>query len=480
MKFMIAITCAALGTTTLVGCVPKRVAWSPNGEYAAVVHDSRLYLCDGGGNLSAGFLDKVDSECLTPVVWFPDSDQMLVVRTRLVRTWEDLTHLLDEQRRQKLMTHAQELRREILAYDGDWNCFRPRSERGLTPGEVLAVRLILREKHVEEITRVVGKDSDLVRCGEIPVWSIQVLLYPQRRGSLLAHDSLVESIDRIAVVRLSPDGKHLAYVAAVAMSQEPRNLFSEDVLKQDLEWGLFVASTEGVKAPRMAARHVALYPDWSTDGRYLAYIQSNISFGCESSHPAMRLGAVARQEVCSQDGFLLEEFRCQEELATVLFSQWWKTYCLGDGSIASSALEMHLPANSPDMPQGVSLFSVTPGPQPVVKRLLPCSVEAQLSREGLLLGVFEMSPDRTRIAVAGQKGEVATIDLSDGEVSIVNGGHENPGDFRQMYMLPTWRSDKELCFEVLAGSPLEREGYKGVVLWSPGGSRRISGKWPFP
>ncbi|MHC4526101.1 MAG: hypothetical protein ACYSU8_11305, partial [Planctomycetota bacterium] len=65
--------CVLVGCLFLVGCHPKRIAWSPDGQWAAYCNDVGLYFVDGQGNISDKMLEHVYR-----AEWFPDSKRLAI------------------------------------------------------------------------------------------------------------------------------------------------------------------------------------------------------------------------------------------------------------------------------------------------------------------------------------------------------------------------------------------------------------------
>src|SRR5512134_233189 len=76
----------------LLGCVPRRLFWSPNGRHGAVLgQDNGLYLCDPAGKLS-----KLIAPDVQLVAWFPDSKRFIATRAEQAGTWEEARRVFTE------------------------------------------------------------------------------------------------------------------------------------------------------------------------------------------------------------------------------------------------------------------------------------------------------------------------------------------------------------------------------------------------
>ncbi|UCG16537.1 MAG: PD40 domain-containing protein [Phycisphaerales bacterium] len=429
-----------------VGCLPeKRIVWSPDGKQAAVRAADGLYLCNGDGELSARIAEDVG-----PVAWFHDSRRLLCVEPTEVKTWDELAPYWPIESPDQWKALADQLRSEILAYEGDWNDFEFARENELpTPG-MAALILYVRDHRSEGLREKLGEKWDEIRKWTVPMYHVRV--YEISDGQARPLSSAFASFEDVVEIRVSPDGRNVAL------------LVGDSVLEAGGR--LFVMSADGESTPRMVAEAASMFPDWSPDGRFLVFARAGTSGGKGTGEP--QLGAIVRRQVCTKDGALLAEFPGAEELASGLFYAWMRVRCLRDGRILFTAHEVSLPCSTKDTPQDLALFALDPDKRPTVARVTTRQAQPELG-EGI--GFFEVSPDETKIAVPGDKGAVMVYKLVSGHVETVRTGWEFEGD---LPTLPVWRSDDELCFAAPGESPNRAE----IVLWSEKGARPLSKQWP--
>jgi hypothetical protein len=222
---------------------------------------------------------------------------------------------------------------------------------------------------------------------------------------------------------------------------------------------------------RRVSEHVAMYPDWSHDGRYLVFLQARNALGDED----LQLGSVVRAQVLDEDGRLCQPPYQSKELAGTFLNPIMKVRCLGDGRVLFSAIEVTLPTTAMDMPQAISLFAVDPTRQATVTRLIPRSVEGDLDSEWASL--FEVSPNGARIAFPGEQGRLSVFELATGQFRPLSSGRpKSRPSGGELVFIPGWRYPDELCLLRWA-----KEGVAEVVLHSPSAepeTKVISSDWP--
>ena len=465
------IAIAAVLAAILAGCVPKKIVWSPDGRRAAVVAARRLYLCDADGTLSAAVVDRVDGDTLAPVAWFPDSQRILVVREEKVRDWDEAATLMSETVREELIARAGRFREDLLAYEGDWGGFSSAALDNLTHEQGDAVRVYVKQHLAEGLAEHLSAEAwDAIAQASIEVQLLQVFDVHDDRAT--AGPQIVRVIGGITEVRISPDGKNVAYVGA------PRETDPEGLPREAVDAPtLFVLPVDGGSGPQSVADYVGWFPDWSPDGTHLVYAKPNGPIPSDGDD--LVLGTVTRRQVADADGSLLEKFGGTQPLAGIVFFPLTKVRCLADGRILFSAAEVHLPATGDDMPERASLFIVDPERHAMVTRIVPRQSEAHAVMETLAVGLFEPSPDGTRVAVAHEDGRVAIFHLNGGSVHVVQPDNEERRKYNpDLRTMPAWRSNEELCFAVPPGSAYGSPDRAEIVLWSDPNVRVLSRNWP--
>lgn len=430
----------------VAGCIPTRhVFWSPDGKWAAVVGADGLYRCDAGGALSPRLMEKV-----LVAAWFPDSKKLAVVRQTVAKTWREASAIVSADEKHRMMAAGEELRRDALAYEGEWDKFKPKAAEAFTGGELAAVLLFIRDERSAGLPEKLGARWEPFKSAEANVWSIRVI--DGLSDAPGEGETLVRSLSSIWNLSVSSDGKAVAYV-----EEMPREGMGAGRLK--------VVASAGGGAAREVAQHVARNFDWSADGKSLAYVRAS-SPTLEDGSWVLRLGSVSRSTVRGADGSMLGEFS-NEDYAGLLFNEEFGAKCLKDGRIVFSTMEASLPCTAKDMPQRVGLFAVDPGKHATVVRLLPREAE---SRAPDALNYFEISPDEKRAALPGKNGGVSVLNLATGELTVV----QEKDSEDKLRSLPMWRSNEELCLSVPS-----KDGKRSQIgLWTEKGLRVISEAWP--
>jgi len=490
---------ACIGLTLLamvcLGCLPEaRVTWSPDGKWALVRGGDGLRLCDADGKLSLPIAENVPA-----AAWLPDSRQFIAVWTKSLVSWEELLPCLSEDRKAGAMAFAGDFRRQILAYKGDWGKFAFDAK----PADIMAALMCLRDQFGKELAPVVGPTwEDLKGIGHT-VYVVQ--LFEVADGEAKPGKRLLESLEPIAEVRVAPTGKAFAYAAPPypPTSAEPT-------------YSLFVASLAATDRPRLVQHRVAIFFDWTPDGRSLVLASADapdptsrmpgVGFGSteqaflytrnrvrepERQYP-LRAGDIIKREAVNEDGSLVQSPK-GSNLAKVIFFDSLPVRCLRDGRVLFVTREVHLPAPLADMPGNLALFSVDPANPKAIRHAILPEVRKEV---GHGLDLFQLSPDETRISAPDGrpavifhaaahpdetrisapdgKGAVVVLDLAKGQVT------RTPDETVQgrTAMIPVWRSNEELCFVVPAGSKLGSPSREEVVLWSSAGLRCLSKDWP--
>jgi hypothetical protein len=464
--------CLGLVLLAAAGCLPlARVAWSPNGTYALISGGDGLYLCDGDGKLSPRVAEDV-----TAVAWMPDSKQFVASCATTLKTWNELAPHLSKDRLESVQAAAEEYRKQILAYKGDWNDFEFKAEFT----DTLAALVCLRDQHAKELAPVVGerwKDLDEVRHR---VFALR--LFDVEGGKVKPSKVLLESLEPIAEIRPSPDGKALAYAAPPFPPVGYDPVFS-----------LFVFPLEVPDNPSKVADRVSIFFDWTPDGRSVVYARAEfpdptfrdrrIPFRCKEGpvlygrnyirdperQPPHREGEIIKAAVM-EDGRLPDKIK-QDSLARVLFYDSLPVRCLKDGRILFASRESHRPALAGE-DERMAIYCLGPnGIEPVF------SAEV-LEQAHSDLAFFQVSPDESQLVVMGGD-RMTVLHMKANRVIVEERQNVNEsfgGITRET--IPVWRSERELCFVVAKGSKLGSPDADELVLWSPAGSRILSKDWP--
>ena len=440
------VIAAMAGLLMAAGCLPEeKVAWSPDGQRAVLIAPDGLYLCDGEGTLSPCVAEKVKA-----VAWLPDSKRLVVAREQPpLKTWKDAAAFIGEAEAKEVMEIAAKVRQEVLAYQGDAAALEVKTLEGTSSTRTVLVAMYLRDNLADGLPEKLGPEKWKGVVGiEVPVFGLEV---GEVEGAAVTFQAPVRMLDQPAFLRVSPDGRNVAYVANGAM---PKGV-----------WALFVAPLAG-GSPRLVAENVAPFADWSADGRFLAYARA--TGPAPAGQGDLRLGTISRRAVCDAEGKVLETFEKAADLAGLLFQDDLRVRCLRDGRIVFAAAAVQLPCTAGDMPNRMALFAADPERPATLVRLLPQSAETEVPQGA---NYFEVSPDGQRVSIPGPQG-VAVVTLATGAVekALAAEGYD-------VFFVPTWRSAQELCFAVEAGAALGSPNRREVVLWSSGGARLLSKGW---
>ncbi len=430
-----------------IGCLPEeRVVWSPDGQRALVRAADGLYACDESGKLSERIVARTG-----PVAWYPDSRHLLCVEGVEAATWDELAAEWTVPDEKTWNARADELRARILAYEGDWGDFDFRLSGDISAPKVIALLMYVRDERNEGLPEKLGD-----KWGDMEKLSLTMhalSTYAMLGDTASLKTSFVVGVDGIRSVRLSPDGRYVAYVVDEGAK---------------LGTSLLVAPVDGSSAPRLVQKQVGAYPDWTADGHHLAFARASLP------HPlmdedAVGLGAIAVRRVLSDGGELLEKFPDTEDLAGVLFYDTMRVRCLRDGRMLFVAQDVQLPCAAGDMPQHFTLFEMIPGVRPTVARAITYQADEAI---GDTMGFFEVSPDESRVVIQADDGKVMLYNLGSGKVTTVL---DQKGGKCKTCTLPVWRSNRELCFAAPRADDEERYD---IVLWSNERVRAISQRWP--
>lgn len=472
---------AAVAAVTLVGCVPeKKIVWSPDGKYAAVIGADGLYRCDADGKLSPRLAENVSC-----AAWFPDSRSLAIVSTHSMKTWDELAAILSKPRKEAIIQSAEQVRTALLAYGGEWEKFHPEVLDRATAAEITAGLLYLRDKHSEGLAEKLGKKWDELKSAEAAVTTLAVI-DGTKDGPPPSMRMLRRELPGIMSVSVSPDGKAAAYV--------------QELPGENAGGRLMIVSTDTPTVePLLAAERVGRCVTWSPDGRSVAFMRASVPLPNDGSF-ALRLGSVSRRQVRGKDGKLFEGEHGEvamhigkpdsaldkanigttpathdilpiEDLAGIVYVEELNVQWLRDGRIVFASMDVRMPCTAKDMPNQLGLFMLDTERMATVVRLLPREAE---TRVGDAVNYFEVSPDSKRVAIPGKNGMVTVLTLASGEVTSVQGEKDAEDKLRT---LPTWRTADELCFAAPAGSKDGSPKRAEIVLWSTKGTRAISRAW---
>ena len=462
-----------LFAAVLPGCLPEaRIAWSPDGRYALVRGGDGLYLSDSEGKLSARIAPDVSA-----TAWMPDSRQFIAVTGKTVATWTELApHLLEPVAGGAVSAQAEDFRRQVLAYKGDWDKFAFSAK----PSDIVAALMCLRDEHGKELAPVVGDKWQATKGLQHTIYTVQ--LFDVSDGQAKPGEVLFETPGPVAEIRVAPGGKAFAYAAPPYPPEGPEAVLA-----------LYAVSMAAPDRPCRVEGRVSLFFDWTPDGRSLVYAKAEsdepgtrmpaVTFSTNErqltytrqrlrdpeQQPLLRQGVIMRCTVIGEDASLLEKPDLLG-LALVSFFDSLPVRCLKNGRVLFAARDIHLPA-ADNIPAELSLFSLDPAdPKTLAALFTPEAWKEGVGR----LELLQLSPDETRLCAPDKQGRILLVDLATGKAAAVDAQGAND----RMTTIPVWRSKDELCFVVPQGSKLGSPNRNELVLWSSAGSRCLSKNWP--
>jgi len=427
----------AAALLALAGCSSQRIVWSPDGKQAAVLCDDGLYLCDAEGKISGLLLPEVAA-----VSWFQDSRRLAVNRNQTCTNWQALAAVLSPQKLEDVKRAATELLAKLQPGNRDQVL---KAEGGSNERLFSARLLYLRDEGGDAALKLLEGAKQF----EHPKVDVSTLAVAQvNNGILDVGPILASEIRDIGEIRVSPNSAAIAYT-------------TED--------GLFVVAAGGGEPGRRLAETVAAYPDWSPDGNSLVYITTaNTNSGDD-----IKLGVLTRRRVLNESG-QVEIQSNRVDLAGLVFNDQSRVRCLRDGRILFASEEWRLPVTTNDLPQRQQLFALDPERQSTLTPLVPRGTQEMLPAN---LSHFEVSPDEKRIAVCGDKSNVAVFTLASGNVEVVQEPADNDAKSPDTKSIPCWRSATELCYIAIQNSNTNQPK-ADVGLWENGKTRLISRSWP--
>ena len=465
MKRKIAI--ASLLLLIIVGCIPKRYEWSPNGLWITVLSQDGLRIADAKGNLSPAILPGV-----TIATWFPDSSRLLVSVPEDVASWDDLKAVLTSDQITSIADAIDRVHDFASTYD--WK----------TSGDVDWFNFLSRVGNEEKLAR--GADAARV----FDQWGGAIGLYvrdhddpalkskmPAKRWQELSqvhqHIALVESV--------AFDGQKfdIQQQTAVPNQQNPTELRISPTGRQALVvfagdnsvCDLWEISLDGQQSPIKLSDSAAWYPDFSPDGRDVYFVRA---VGAQTNNNDSRLGSLSRLRVLDDKGMMKPHPDNPDDLVGVLYSGLERVRCLKDGRVIFSSVDVSLPATGGDLPSKPQLYALTPN-QPTVTRLL---TRKAFESVGGGAWWFELSPDSSHVAIGSETGTIAVVDLTDGSVSQAQ-SQPMPGytdSTGSTVTVPSWRNNQQLTF----AAPGADNEHWSVQLWTmtqqPGASNQVAGK----
>lgn len=418
------------------GCLPgKMIRWSPDGQIGMLIGGTKVRFCDRDGKLMAPAIDRSAT-----AVWAGDPKTIYAEVSEEMSTWKQAAEHLDADQQARVVAAAKDVLKQVLAFKGDPE--KLDVDADLKSPQLELVMLYLKDNHAGQLKpRVPPKQwSELAK---ITIDYCRVKVYTLANGRLAEGKTLLEGFSRARALRVQPKGKALAVALA--------------------DGKLLVVAPDGSAVP--ICDRAAAWPDWTPDGRSLAYIAP---LDADADEDKARLGALRQRDVFMADGSLVKLTNAADkELAGVLFHPTARIRCLRDGRVLFTSPAAELPGRPVNPTKDVGLFildeSEDSGPQPI-------PIKTKEDGAQYFVDLFELSPDETRAAMVNPRGHVAILVLATGKVRLVQPEGVKPSNTR-----PTWRSKDELTYM----APKDKRQHK-IVLHDLAADKvvTLSETWP--
>lgn len=466
----------------LAGCLPENsLQWSEDGSVGLLRVEGGLFLVDG----QSGELTEIEKD---DVLLWPDisDDGSLVAYSQGVdcNNLSEGLKVLPAGQVKMIKYYAEQTKNNILNSGGLMDGEFPFPEEGLLlPGEYRnwAIRYLC-ENADGKLLEVLGQEG-IEKGKEKEIVGFQIVVAPAKAPE--KKRTVAESIFGVMAMKLSPNGKFLAYLMHTQES-EVSNAFEE--------YDLYIASLDADIKAMIVDSRVAVGYDWREDGKAIAYISADSK---NLLHENVILGSLNEKMVAGANGGLLVEptdlpdhgsagtHKCTgktSELAGVIFYPWLKVvYGPGERFFFTSAV-LTLPASRRDTAEW-SLFcydSVTD----TVTDVLPAGVSNYTSEA--MNTQFALSPDGKIVLLPIKHNRFIRYKLGTDSMEIPIKEDEGFGEENVSAFLPAWKGNDEISCPVSENSRfLKKEGEDKhhrkeiVILGADGKFRRVlSESWP--
>jgi len=447
---------AALSIFLLTACLdPRRVSWSPDGTTAAIIAGDGLRIGDVDGKLGE---PKPGVELVN---WFADSKHLLVVEYEKIESWQKIREYESPEELKVAIDTAGKMLAQAKQAKGNWESFE-KSVQAL-PHTREAV-IYLRE----------NKDKDMSASGwetwtkvktTIDVGVHRVCSYSVSDKALIERKELYRTMREIKDIRVSPHGK-----AFLVVYKQEQN--------DDTPYTLAHVSIDSGTVSTVSSAS-ATSPDWSRDGSEIYFIEAELpatlKAGIDFTHIPL-MGSVYSQSI-NPDSELLKDPVEKKRLARLVFNRTHRVRAIANGGVLFSATPVQLPGSDAQIVRKHSLFAVYPKQSAMVVPVLP-SDEPETG--GDLIEFFEMNNAGTHVSIPGTKEGTVVYSVKNGTVTRADGG-----GFRwskRFSFAPTWRTDDELCLEMVRPTDDEKVDKSEVVLYSVSKetARSLSDDWSAP
>ncbi len=442
----------------VMGCYPKHIVWSPDGQRAAIWNNQGLFFCDARGTLSAKMANGV-----VGAEWSPDGKHLAIVRDIYALHWKEVEKNFPRTVREDLVRYAKTM--FDVKHAAQWQeKARSLIERHkISRNEIQGIKLYIRDN------RPRGFPAKLIdtwqnEC-DFHCYALQIGVGKGKKFSI--QKTVYSSAQRIYEHRFSNKGRVLAFTTAYPKydddeAEENANIHS--LWAADIETGHVV----------LIDTNVALYPDWDAAGTSLVYIRS-----MDAIKSAYGLGTLLQSEICDANGILLNKTSLTPAaMAGLIANEHTKVRCLSDGRIIFSSMEVTFPFVGEGVPGAHQFFMLDLHPQASITRLIPRGILPQTHDYNI--SFFEVSPDETKLSFPDNDGRVGVLSIAAGEFQVLQ-----EANLEGVSTVPVWRFPSDLCYVGGAAKRLFSKGTFNQVflqkctqddMWNA--PRPISRTWP--
>ena len=432
------------------------IHWAPDGQHAFVQGNDGTWLIDISGAILGPATDAR--------AWWPDSRHVIAIRAVKPKTWDEYAQLLGTDDVDRVTEAANYLVNIIQNYHGAWSNFTDSASYKTwekaeeVHATVQSVTFYLRQTNPQAIAPVIAAMPADVKTNvdELTPDIQEIIVRKVLPSEPPADQLLVRFPFGILWVGASPNRQMVAFAADTP--EHP---------------SLYVISRISPSQATLVDEGVR-EADWSTDGQNLVYAKTTVP--TELLSKGVQLGTITSRQICGTNGQLLTEFPPAKDLVGLLLSEkMTRVACLPDGRILFAAVPVHLPAITADMPGNLTLFALPSGAtQSITSVVSATDIERLPNRADR----FVLSPDKNKVAIPGNAGEVSILFLDSGELVPLQASdvYTNTQDSDQL--IPGWRNANEIALAVPVGDPAGSTNRVEAVLANlSGGKTLISRSW---
>jgi hypothetical protein len=432
------------------------IHWAPDGQHAFVQGNDGTWLIDSSGTILGKATDAR--------AWLPDSHHVIADRAVKPTNWNEYAQLLSTDEVDRVTEAADHLVKVVQDYHGEGSNFTDsvsykkwQQAEGLHV-TIQSVTFYLQQTNPQAIApifKAISVDGQAMMNDLTP--DIHEIVIRNVLPSEPPADQLLARCPfEILWVGASPNGQVIAF--AVDTPEHP---------------SLYVISRISPSQATLVDEGVT-EADWTTDGQNLVYAKPSVPY--ELLSKGVQLGTITDRQVCGPNGQILAEFPPAKDLVGLLLGEHvTRVACLPDGRVLFAAFPVHLPAITADMPSQLTLFALPAGAtQSVVSVVLPADIERLPNRADR----FVLSPDKKKVAIPGNAGQVSILFLDSGKLLPLQADNVYTNTQDSDQLIPSWRSANEIALAVSVSDPAGSSNRVEAVLANLGGGKTlISRSW---